>query len=100
VDWMKFEDRTLSKISSSLKFQGITLSPVKLLENRERYFLVMCEDKDTFLKRKCLFLRYDQWYFYIEGMNKLPPELERRHYKGVVRKKPEDKLIIRSRPDA
>ena len=77
----KFKEKILNLISGSLYIQRLNkkVQPLDLLQWQDRYFLVKCNTG-----RK-VFLRYDKWFFLIEGLNKIPEIKERRHYKGEVR---------------
>jgi len=98
MDAKKFEERTIQQIAESLAFQKIKLSPLELINQRDRYFLVKC--KGTNGNHPRLFLRYDQWFWLVEKTNALPPKVKRREYEYHVRPKAEPVQKKRQRPNA
>ena len=86
MDQEKFQERIIEVAKNSLKLQGIrNIEPIKIVEQRDRYFLLHCKNGNSFGKR--LFLRYDEWLFCVDGLHKMPPEPERRKYTYHVRSK-------------
>ena len=92
MDKEKFESRILSIIKQSLKVQKLhkEIIPIKLVDNRDRYFLVQCENGSG-RKTRLVFLRYDKWIFYIHGMSSMPNEYERREYTYISRERAPEK---------
>jgi len=92
MDSQKLQDRVLSQIHDSLPVQHLSgkLTPIALLDYRDRYYLVRCKLNGK--EKRCLFLRYDQSMFLIIGAEKIPPEPKRREYTYRIRgkKKPPD----------
>lgn len=87
MDKSKFQERVLESITESLEIQGLKnkLEPIELIDNRDRYFLINGKNGDG-RKKRMVFLRYDKWYFYLQGMHELPPETNKREYIPVIRK--------------
>ena len=92
MDKDKLEKRIIGLIKESLKLQKIDkkIIPIKLIENRERYYLVQCKNGDN-RKTRLVFIRYDKWLFYIHGLSNIPKIFERRKYNAKIRIKPEQK---------
>jgi hypothetical protein len=84
MDEIKFKEKILSKINESIERQKVKIKTFDILENRDRYFLVTGMNGDN-RKKKMLFLRYDDWFFYVPGLSSIPPEPERREYIDKVR---------------
>jgi len=102
MDPQKLQDRVLSQIHDSLPIQNLSgkLTPVALLDYRDRYYLVRCKLKGK--EVRCLFLRYDRWTFFIAGAEKIPPEPKRRAYTPVIRgiRKPPDPTLKKKKEKA
>lgn len=86
MDRNKFDNKIIKKVKLSLKDQKLSdkITPLVVVENRDRYFLIQCQNGSK-NKKRLLFLRYHKWFFYIPGITKLPPDFQRRHYKDVCR---------------
>jgi len=85
MDDKKFEGRVLEGVKEGLKFQKLQkITPTKLIEHRDRWFLVSCKNGDN-KSKQFLFLRFEKWFLLIDGLFKLPPVYDKREYTDNVR---------------
>ena len=95
----KFQERIVELIKDSLPMQGLekVLTPTTLINHRDRYFLVACRNKQNLTK--CVFLRYEEWFFYLHGLKSIPDEPNRRQYTNHVRGKTKDLSKLRKKEE-
>lgn len=90
MDKAKLEERTIEQINESLPIQHLSrkIAPESVLGNRDRYYLVQCTVDGK--KDKLLFLRYEDWFFYIHGLKEIPKHKPREYNAKVRIPKPDD----------
>ena len=83
MDTDKFKSRILKKIGKSLPIQRLNFKPIELICHRDRYFMVRCLDSGK--ERDVVFLRWENAFYYLIGIDKIPREKTKRNYKSRKR---------------
>jgi len=97
MDSQKFEKRIFFGIRRTLRIQKLNIEPIKLIDSKGNYFLVRIRANNE--EREAMFLRHEEWFFYIHALRDFPTHRRREYIKRIRGKSKKEIESIKKKSD-